>query len=64
MACIGAVTASFAASMALAEGKKPVDIYRLDGGFAKQTSQSYLLRRVLTGKEVNIWALRSHFHWI
>ncbi|KAK9942907.1 hypothetical protein M0R45_008550 [Rubus argutus] len=38
--------------MALAEGRKPVDIGRLAGGSAKQTSQAFLLgdkRRVLRG---------------
>ena len=61
MVSIEAITASFAASMALAEGRKPVDIGRLAGGSAKQTSQAYLLGRVLTHKEVDIRALRSHF---
>ncbi|KAK9931151.1 hypothetical protein M0R45_018444 [Rubus argutus] len=64
MASIEAVTASFAASMALAEGRKPVDIGRLAGGSAKQTSQAFLLGRVFTHKAVEIQALRSHFRRI
>lgn len=64
MASIDTIIARFAAYMALAEGKKPVDICLLAGGSTKKTSQSYLLRRVLTYKEVDIWALKSHFRWI
>jgi hypothetical protein len=51
------VTARFMAFMDLAEWKKLVDIGHLVGGSTKQTSQVYLLGRVFTHKEVDIWAL-------
>ncbi|XP_062020791.1 uncharacterized protein LOC133737199 [Rosa rugosa] len=61
MATIDAVTASFAASLALAEGGKAPDLGKMGGGLVRKSSQSFLLGKPLTRKPVDSAAFKSHF---
>jgi hypothetical protein len=61
MSSIDGVTASFTASLALAEGGGPVDIGHMACGSAKRNSQSYFLGKVLMHKEVDKRDLQNHF---
>ncbi|PRQ55096.1 hypothetical protein RchiOBHm_Chr1g0320861 [Rosa chinensis] len=61
MASIDAVTASFAASLALADGGKAPDLGRIGGGSVRRSSHSFLLGKPLTRKPVDPSAFKAHF---
>ena len=60
-ASIEAVTASFAASMVLAEGGNNWNFDRFAGGSARKSKQSFLLGKVLTHKPVDKEKFKAHF---
>ena len=61
MASIDAVTASFAASLALAAGGSAPDLGKIGGGPVRRSSQSFLLGKPLTRKQVDPKAFKTHF---
>jgi hypothetical protein len=67
MASIDAVTASFAASLAIAGGGDgPLDLEKLSGGTVRRSSQSFLLGKILHSKPLDASLVKSHFQriWI
>ncbi|KAL6185897.1 hypothetical protein ACLB2K_042019 [Fragaria x ananassa] len=61
MSSIDTVTASFATSLALADGGKASDLGKIRGGPVRRSSQSFLLAKPLTRRVVDPEAFKSHF---
>lgn len=66
MASIDSVTASFAASLAIAGGRGPLDLGKLSGGTVHKSSQCFLLGKILNKKPFDPSLVKSHFQriWI
>lgn len=65
MTSIDAVTASFAASLAIAGGGDgPIDLEKLSGGTVRRSSQSFLLGKILHSKPMDSSLVKSHFQRI
>lgn len=66
MASIDFVTASFAASLAIAGGNGPLDLGMISGSTVRKSSQSFLLGKILTSKPCDSSLVKSHFQriWI
>ena len=58
---IDSVTASFAASLALAEGGRALDLGKIGGGPVRRSSQVFLLGKPLTRRPVDAGAFKAHF---